>query len=85
MPPGPAKPSSPQRWIIAITAILALTAFAFPAGLRDWLDERNASGWLDAPLAAARQVEVASNAMGVAPIGAGLRQRFAKLIGEPEN
>ena len=85
MPPGPAKPSSPRRWIIAITAILALTAFAFPAGLRDWLDERNASGWLDAPLAAARQIEAASDAIGLAPIGAALRKRFALLVGEPDH
>ena len=77
--------SSPKRWIATIFAILALTAFAFPAGLRDWLEERNASGYLAVPLAIARQIEAASNALGVAPVGAELRHRFARLIGEPEN
>ena len=85
MPPAAVKPSSPLRWFITLTAILALTSFAFPAGLRDWLDERNASGWLDAPLAAARQIEAASDAIGLAPIGAALRKRFALLVGEPDH
>lgn len=88
MPPIPAAVSpaaaSPLRWIATIFAILALTAFAFPSGLRDWLEERNASGTLALPLAIARQVEAASNALGVAPVSADLRRRFARLIGEPE-
>ena len=42
--------TSPLRRILIIYAILGLVWFAFPGGLVDWLDERNASGWLDAPL-----------------------------------
>ena len=46
-------------------AVLALAAFAFPGGMVDWLDERNADGWLAAPLAIARGVDAASAAVGV--------------------
>ena len=80
-----AAPAGPLPWIVTIYAILALTAFAFPAGLRDWLEERNANGRLWLPLAIARQIEAASNAIGVAPIGADLRRRFGKLIGDQDS
>ena len=70
-----------SRWFVTIYAVLALTAFAFPAGLRSWLEERNANDRLWLPLAAARQIEAASNAVGVAQIGAELRRRFSNLIG----
>ena len=76
--------ASPMRWIATVFAILALTAFAFPAGLRDWLEERNASGTLAMPLAIARQIEAAATALGVAPVSADLRRRGARLIGEPD-
>ena len=83
---GPrAVSSSPLPWLVTIYAILALTAFAFPGGLRDWLEERNANGRLWLPLAMARQIEAASNAIGVAPIGADLRRRFGKLIGDQDS
>lgn len=78
--PPPARPGL-SRWMVTIYAILALAAFAFPAGLRSWLEDRNANDRLWLPLALARQVEAASNAVGVAPIGAALRERFSKLIG----
>ena len=39
--------------------------------------------WL--PLALARQIEAASNAVGVAPVGAELRRRFNKLIGDDDS
>jgi hypothetical protein len=80
-----AAAAGPLPWIVTIYAILALTAFAFPAGLRDWLEERNANGRLWLPLAIARQIEAASNAIGVAPIGADLRRRFGKLIGDQDS
>ena len=79
-PPPPAV-AGLSRWMTVIYAILALTAFAFPAGLRSWLEERNANDRLWLPLAAARRIEAASNAVGVAPIGAELRRRFSALIG----
>jgi hypothetical protein len=82
--PPPARPTLSQ-WMVTIYAILALTAFAFPAGLRSWLEERNANDRLWLPLAAARQIEAASNAVGVAPIGAELRRRFSKLIGDDDS
>ena len=75
---------TPLRWIITIYAILALAAFAFPAGLRDWLEEHNASGQLWLPLAIARKVEAASNAIGLAPVGAALRERFGRMVGGGE-
>ncbi len=81
----PAAAASTLHWIITIYVILALTAFAFPAGLRDWLEERNANGRLWLPLAIARQIEAASDAIGVAPIGADLRRRFGKLIGDQDS
>lgn len=72
---------SPRRWIAVIYAILALTAFAFPGGLTSWLEDRNVNNRLWLPLIVARQVEAASNAVGVGRIGAELRRRFADLIG----
>ena len=85
MVPDPAAPTAAnniRRWMLTIYAILALAAFAFPAGLRDWLEERNGSGRLWLPLAVARGIEAASQAVGVAQVGQGLRQRFQQLIGD---
>jgi hypothetical protein len=73
--------NSLSRWFLAIYAILALAAFAFPGGLRDWLEERDAGGRLWLPLAIARQIETASQAVGVKPIGEALRRRFGEAIG----
>jgi hypothetical protein len=81
--PRPAA-SSLRRWMVTIYAILALTEFAFPAGLRDWLEERDAGGRLWLPLAIARQIEAASQAVGVKPIGEELRRRFQQAIGDEE-
>jgi hypothetical protein len=85
MPSEPAPPTAanrPLRWIVTIYAIFALTAFAFPAGLRNWLEERDAGGWLWLPLAIARQIEAASNAIDLKPAGEHLRDGFGRLIGE---
>jgi hypothetical protein len=71
--------------MITIYAILALAVFAFPAGLRDWLEERNGSGNLWLPLAIARGIEAASQAIGVKQVGEGLRQRFQQVIGDKES
>ena len=62
--------------------MLALTVFAFPGGMVDWLDERNASGWLSGPLAFARGIDAASAAVGVKGAGQWLRGRFAAAIGD---
>jgi hypothetical protein len=89
MPSEPVPPiaatNSPLRWMITIYAILALAAFAFPAGLREWLEERNADGRLWLPLAIARQVEAASDAVGVKAIGQDLKRRFNGLIGDQDS
>jgi hypothetical protein len=74
----------PLRRILIIYAILGLVWFAFPGGLVDWLDERNATGWLTAPLALARGIDAASAATGVKAVGQGLRKRFAAIIGDDE-
>ena len=72
-----------RRRILMIYAILALAAFAFPGGVVAWLDERNASGWLSAPLSVARAMDAASNAIGVKGVGGSLRKRFADyFVGE---
>ncbi len=70
--------------ILATYLILALAVFAFPGGLVSWLDDRNRSGWLDAPLAVMRGVDAASAALGVKQAGQRLRQGFARAIGEDE-
>jgi hypothetical protein len=72
---------SPRRWIAVIYAVLALTAFAFPGGLTSWLEDRNVNNRLWLPLIVARQVEAASNAIGVGRVGVELRRRFSELIG----
>jgi hypothetical protein len=64
---------------------LALVAFCFPGGLVDWLDERNASGWLSAPLALARGVDAASSALGVKEVGQALRKRFTAIVGNDDS
>ena len=64
--------------------MLALTVFAFPGGMVDWLDERNASGWLAAPLAVARGVDAVSAAVGVKGVGERLRSWFAAVIGDAD-
>ena len=46
-PPRPASSTSPWSWALVIYFVFALVVFCFPGGLVDWLDERNASGWLD--------------------------------------
>jgi hypothetical protein len=88
MPPEPAPPPAanrPLRWILPIYAILALAAFAFPAGLRDWLEERDSGGRLWLPIAIARQIEAASDAVGVKPVGAHLKAWFGRLIGDDQS
>jgi hypothetical protein len=83
-----AKPStstSPWAWLRVLYAVLALTVFAFPGGMVDWLDERNASGWLSAPLALARGVDAASAAVGVKGVGERLRHWFAAAIGDADS
>jgi hypothetical protein len=84
VPVEPAAANSPLRWIVTVYAVLALTAFAFPAGLRGWLEERDAGGRLWLPLAIARQIEAASQAVGARSIGEELRRRFAALIDDRE-
>jgi len=81
-PPKPASATSPWDWVRVVYAVLALTVFCFPGGLVDWLDERNESGWLVAPLAIARGVDAASAALGVKQAGQALRKAFADAIGE---
>jgi hypothetical protein len=84
-PIPPAATNRPLRWIVVIYAVLALTAFAYPAGLRDWLEERDSGGRLWLPLAIARQIETASDAIGVKSVGVRLRASFGRLIGEDES
>ena len=78
----PASAPYARRRILTIYAILAVAALAFPGGLVDWLDERNVSGWLSAPLAFARGVDAVSSAIGVKQVGQGLRKRFSALVGD---
>ncbi len=80
----PSSSTSPWAWLRVIYAVLALTVFAFPGGMVDWLDERNASGWLTAPLALARGIDAASAAVGVKGVGEWLRARFAAAIGDAD-
>jgi hypothetical protein len=72
------------RRISATYLILAIAVFAFPGGLVSWLDDRNRSGWLDAPLAVMHGVDAVSSALGVKAVGQRLRKGFAGLIGEDE-
>jgi hypothetical protein len=73
------------RRLLAVYAILALTVFAFPGGLVSWLDDRNGSGWLTAPLGLMRGVDAASTALGVKAIGQRLRGGFHSVVGDDEN
>ena len=72
------------RRLLAIYLILAIALFAFPSGLVSWLDDRNRSGLLDAPLGVMRAIDSASAAVGVKPVGQRLRKAFAAAIGEEE-
>jgi len=81
----PASAASPWTWARIIYVILALAAFCFPGGVVDWLDDRNAGGWLNAPLALARGVEAVSMALGVKPLTDGLRARFTQAFGDPNS
>jgi hypothetical protein len=69
------------RRLVAVYAILAFAIFAFPGGLVSWLDDRDASGWLDAPLAIMRGVDAVSTALGVKGVGRQLRTGFARAAG----
>jgi hypothetical protein len=84
MPPKPKTSANPWKRGLVIAAILAAGAFAFPGGMVDWLDERNASGWLGAPLAVARGVDAVSGAVGVKQAGQALRRAFAAWVGADE-
>ena len=83
--PQSAASTSPWAWARVIYVILALAAFCFPGGLVDWLDERNATGWLAAPLALAHGIDGVSTALGVKPIGQMLRKRFAAMVGDSDS
>lgn len=74
--------SRPWPRVALIVAVLAVADFAFPRGFVAWLEERNGSGWLSAPLGLARGVEAASAALGVESVGETLRRRFAAAIGD---
>jgi hypothetical protein len=80
----PPSATSPWAWLRVLYAVLALTVFAFPGGMVDWLDERNASGWLSGPLAFARGIDAASAAVGVKGAGEQLRRWFAAVIGDAD-
>jgi hypothetical protein len=71
--------------LATIYVILALAVFAFPGGIVDWLDERNDSGWLAAPLAVAHGIDALSGAIGVKRVGEALRKRFAAIIGDSDD
>jgi hypothetical protein len=70
--------------ILGVYLILAIAVFCFPGGLVSWLDDRNQTGWLNAPLAVMRGVDAASSALGVKQAGQRLRKGFASAIGEDE-
>ena len=72
------------RRIFAVCAILAIAAFAFPGGLVTWLEDRNRSGWLDAPLGLMRGVDAVSADVGVKGVGQRLRAGFRGLIGDDQ-
>jgi hypothetical protein len=72
------------RRILWIYAVLALIVFAFPGGLVSWLDDRNRSGWLDAPLGLMRGVDAVSAAVGLKGVGQRLRKGFAAVVGVDE-
>jgi hypothetical protein len=72
------------RRVFVVYAIFVIAVFAFPGGLVSWLDDRNASGWLNAPLAVMRGVDAVSAAVGVKAVGQRLRNGFASAIGEDE-
>jgi hypothetical protein len=72
------------RRLVAVYAILGFAIFAFPGGLTSWLDDRDASGWLNAPLAVMRGVDAASAAVGVKAVGQKLRKGFAHIVGDDE-
>ena len=74
--------ATPWKRAALIYAVLALCVFAFPGGMVEWLQDHNASGYLDAPLAVVRLVERASAALGVKAVGQALRERFAAFAGE---
>ncbi len=76
--------ANPWNRGFVVAAILIAGAFAFPGGLVDWLDERNESGWLAAPLAVARGVDAISGAAGVKQAGQSLRHAFAAWVGADE-
>jgi len=80
----PPSSTSPWAWLRVTYAVLALTVFAFPGGMVEWLDERNASGWLSGPLAMARGIDAASAAVGVKGAGEQLRRWFAAAIGDAD-
>jgi hypothetical protein len=70
--------------LFAVYAILAIIVFAFPGGLTSWLDDRNRSGWLDAPLSLMHAVDAASAALGVKGVGERLHARFRNAVGDDE-
>lgn len=83
-PYRPPSSTSPWTWALIIYVVLALGAFCFPSGMVDWLDERNASGWLSGPLALAHGLDAVSSALGVKQVGESLRRRFADVVGDTD-
>ena len=69
---------------LIVYAVLLAGVFVFPGGMVAWLDERNDSGWLNAPLAIARAVDAASGAVGVKAVGQRARHAFASWVGADE-
>ena len=77
----PTRIANPWVRLGVMLGILLAASFAFPGGMTDWLDERNESGWLSAPLAVARGVEIVSSALRVKQVGQGLRRAFGDWVG----
>ena len=81
----PKSSASPWGRAMIIYVVLAAGVFAFPGGMVSWLDDRNESGWLTAPLAVARAVDAASGAVGVKQAGQRLRRAFASWVGADDS
>ena len=77
--------ANPWKRALVIYGVLMLGCLTFPGGIVDWLEERNDSGMVAAPLIIARGLDAVSASLGIKFVGQKLRGAFAAWVGQDQS
>jgi len=78
------KVDNSRDWAVVIYSVLGLALFAFPGGVLDSLEDRNADGFLWAPILIVKTIDELSNAVGLSVVSADLRRAFATQVDQDQ-